>query len=130
MSAPTISQGMWCHIEIPSTDPERTKSFFGDVFGWTFQDVPLGSDGTYTLYMTGEGGIGGGIWNPPEGMPRQMVNYIWVEDLAPIRKKAEKAGGKVLLEEQEVPGTGWFSLIADPDGNVFGAWKQNPEATH
>ena len=127
MAEATIAQGMWCHIEIPAADPEQAKSFYGDVFGWTFQDVPLG-DGTYTLYMTGEGGIGGGIWNPPDGMPRQVINYVNVEDLEPIRQKAVKAGGTVVLPEQEIPGIGWFSLIADPDGNVFGAWKQNPHA--
>ena len=123
------AQGQWCHIEIPSADPGKSKAFYGDVFGWTFQDVPLG-EGTYTLYMTGDGGIGGGIWNPPEGMPRQVINYVNVEDLEPIRRKAEAAGGQVVLPEQEVPGIGWFSLIADPDGNVFGAWKQGPQEGH
>lgn len=127
MAEATIAQGMWCHIEIPSSDPAVAKSFYGDVFGWTFQEVPIG-DTTYHLYHTGEGGIGGGIWNPPEGMPRQMINYINVEEIGPIAERVAANGGAVLVPEQEVPGIGWFSILADPDGNPFGVWKQGAHA--
>ena len=127
MAEATIAQGMWCHIEIPSSDTAKAKSFYGDVFGWTFQEVPI-EESTYHLYFTGEGGIGGGIWDPPEGMPRQTINYINVEKIEPIVAAAEKKGGTVLVPKQEIPGIGWFSILTDPDGNLFGVWKQNPEA--
>jgi hypothetical protein len=120
-----MTQGMWCHIEIPSKDTAKAKAFYSDVFGWKFTDFPMG-DHTYSLYETAEGGIGGGIWDPPQGVPRQMINYINVDEIEPIQKAAEAKGGKVVMPIQEVPGTGWFSLISDPDGNVFGVWKQNP----
>jgi predicted enzyme related to lactoylglutathione lyase len=123
--APTITQGMYCHIEIPSNDPTKAKGFYGDLFGWQFTDMPMG-EGTYSLYMTAEGGIGGGIWNPPDGMPRQIINYIAVDEIEPVVEKAEAGGGKVVMPTVELPGIGWFSLIADPDGNVFGIWKDNP----
>ena len=126
MADGTMANGMWCHIEIPTKNAEKSKSFYGNLFGWTFQDVPMG-DKNYTLYFTGNGGIGGGIFDPPEGVPRQMVSYINVEEIEPIVEKAEKNGGKVLIPKQEVPGTGWFALVADPDGNAFGVWKQNPQ---
>ncbi len=48
MSEPNMAPGMWCHIEIPSNDPEKSKAFCGGVFGWTFQDMPM-DGGTYTL---------------------------------------------------------------------------------
>ncbi len=124
--APTIQQGMWCHVEIPSTDNEASKRFYGGLFGWKFQDVPMG-EGTYTLYFTGQGGIGGGIWNPPQGMPRQTINYVAVDEIEPIVAQVEEHGGKVLLPKQEVQGVGWLSLIADPDGNVFGIWKDGEQ---
>ena len=120
---PMPKPGQWCHIEIPTSDAEASKEFYGNVLGWTFQDVPMG-EGTYTLYMTGDGGIGGGIWSPPDDVPPQVVNYAWVEDLATTCAKIEASGGRVLIAEREVPGTGWLSLVADPDGNVFGLWKQ------
>jgi predicted enzyme related to lactoylglutathione lyase len=33
------------------------------------------------------------------------------------------AGGKILVEEQEVPRMGKFSLFTDPEGRMMGLWK-------
>lgn len=116
-------QGNWCHIEIPSTDIAKGKAFYTNVFGWTFQDVPMG-DKTYSLYSTPQGGMGGGLWDPPEGIPRTMINYITVDDIEAVGAAAEKNGGRIIMPQEDIPGIGSFSLIADPDGNVFGVWLQ------
>lgn len=126
MSHPIPATGTWCHIEIPSTDPDRAKAFYSELFGWTFQDMPM-PEGTYTVYMTREGAVGGGIWNPPEGMPRQTVNYVAVDDLAASVAGVKANGGQVYLERQDVPGMGSFSIVADPDGNCFGLWQGAPQ---
>ncbi len=54
-----------------------------------------------------------------------MSFYIDVDDLAAYRTKITDAGGKVVVEEQEVPGMGSFALFSDPDGRVLGIWKNN-----
>lgn len=126
MAQATVDQGIWCHVEIPSSDPAVAKAFYGEVFGWTFKDVPMPT-GTYTLYETHEGGIGGGIWDPPAGMPRMMINYINVEEIEPVVESVEENGGQVLVPAQEVPGVGWFCIVGDPDGNPVGLWKQTEE---
>jgi hypothetical protein len=41
----------------------------------------------------------------------------------PGRKKIVAAGGKIHVEEQEVPGMGWLSLFTDPEGRMMGLWK-------
>ena len=44
----------------------------------------------------------------------------------PIDAKLEKvvaAGGKIHVEEQEVPGMGSFILFTDPEGRMMGLWK-------
>jgi predicted enzyme related to lactoylglutathione lyase len=46
-----------------------------------------------------------------------------VDDLAAYRTKITDAGGKIVVEEQAVPGMGAFTLFADPDGRVMGMWK-------
>ena len=120
MAEPVMKEGVWCHIEIPSSDPKKSKSFYGEVFGWKFQDMP-GMD--YSTYETREGGIGGGLWNPPPGMPRQVVNYILVNEIEPVLQKIGRNGGKTIKEKTEIPHAGWFALVTDPDGNLFGIWK-------
>lgn len=80
----------------------------------------------YQMVETGgQGGINGGIMKPErEGpWPGNMTLYIDVEDLAAYRKRVQDAGGKILIEEQDVDGMGTFSLVADPDGRPIGLWK-------
>ena len=52
-----------------------------------------------------------------------MAFYVAVDDLAAYRAKVVEAGGKIIVEEQQVPGMGSFALFADPDGRVTGMWK-------
>jgi uncharacterized protein len=111
------------HWELMSKDPAKVSSFYEKVFAWKIKDMP---EMNYRLVDTGgEGGINGGILKPEhEGpWPGNMTLYIDVDDLASYREKVVGAGGKILIEEQEVPGMGAFSLFADPEGRMMGLWK-------
>lgn len=55
--------------------------------------------------------------------PGNMTLYIDVEDLAAYCKKIVAAGGKIQVEEQEVPGMGAFSLFTDTEGRIMGIGK-------
>jgi len=60
----------------------------------------------YRLVETGgEGGINGGIMKPKGGAwPGNVAFYIDDDDLGVYCEKKKKAGGKVIVERQEVPG--------------------------
>ena len=117
---PGMTHGAWCHIEIPSASVDSAKKFYGGMFGWTFTDVP---EMKYTLYSSGNGELGGGFFNPPEGVPRQITNYITVTDLDAASKKVPELGGRIHSERMEVPGMGWFRIVSDPEGNSIGLWQ-------
>jgi hypothetical protein len=111
------------HFELWSQTPQKVSAFYRQAFGWHVEAMPSMD---YHLVQTGsELGIGGGIMTPPhEGpWPGNMSFYIAVDDLAAYRKKVQQAGGKILVEEQEVPGMGSFALFSDPDARVVGIWK-------
>ncbi|MHC4136136.1 MAG: VOC family protein [Planctomycetota bacterium] len=118
MQQPPI--GAWCHIEIAAQDVDRAKKFYGECFGWKFQDMP---EMAYHLYTTGEGGLGGGLMKAEPGFPNHMVNYICVDDLDAATHRVENNGGKVVKPRTEVPQAGWFTLVNDPEGNLFGLWE-------
>ena len=110
------------HWEFWSKDPSKVSDFYSKVFDWKIQPIP-GMD--YHFVDTQGGGINGGIMKPQEGpWPGNMAFYIDVDDLGSYRQRITDAGGKIIVEEQEVPGMGSFSLFADPDGRVLGIWKQ------
>jgi hypothetical protein len=111
------------HWEMMSKDPAKVSAFYEKVFGWTIKHMP---EMDYHLVETGgEGGINGGIFQPQrEGpWPGNMTLYINVDDLAAFRKKIVAAGGKICVEEHQVPGMGAFSLFTDPEGRMMGLWK-------
>ena len=59
--------GSVAHLEIRSTDPEKTKAFYNRVFGWKFQDMPAMN---YTMWEA-PSGMGGGLKarKPASGHP-------------------------------------------------------------
>ena len=122
---PVMLHGVICHVEIPSDDVGSAKRFYADVFGWTFLEMPMGEGKTYTGYQTRQGGIGGGIMTPPPGAPKQIVNYILVNDIAPVLEQVRRAGGDVVTPMMQVADAGWLAHFTDPDGNLLGLWKQN-----
>jgi predicted enzyme related to lactoylglutathione lyase len=117
---PGMKHGAFCHIEIPAASVDAAKRFYGGMFGWKFTDLP---EMKYTLYNAGEGEIAGGFFNPPEGTPRMITNYITVSDLEAAAKKVPELGGRVCTERMEVPGMGWFRIVNDPEGNSVGLWQ-------
>jgi uncharacterized protein len=115
------------HWELLSREPAKVAAFYEKVFDWKIQHRP---ELNYRLVETGgAGGINGGIIKPdhPEPWPGNMTVYIDVDDLAAYRKKVVEAGGKLLIEEQAVPGMGAFCLFTDPDGRMMGLWKQGAQ---
>lgn len=111
------------HWELWSKNAETISDFYSKVFGWEIQHIP---DMNYRIVQTGgTGGINGGIMTPREGpWPGNMAFYVAVDDLVAYGKKVVEAGGKIIVDQQQVPGMGAFSLFEDPDGRVMGMWKQ------
>ena len=111
------------HWELMSKEPAKIADFYARIFDWKIDERP---ELNYRIVDTGaEAGINGGILRPQrEGpWPGNMLFYIAVDDLAAYRRKVVAAGGKIHVEEQEVPGMGTFSLFTDPEGRMMGLWK-------
>ena len=111
------------HFEMMSRDPAGVSEFYAKVFGWKVQNHP---EVNYRVLNTESNtGISGGILKPErEGpWPGNQIFYVAVDDLKKYNRMIEAAGGKVCVEEQEVPGMGWLSLFTDPEGRMNGLWR-------
>ena len=111
------------HWELWSKDAEGVAEFYKKVFDWNITHMP---EMSYRMVDTGGGGINGGIMTPDKSgpWPGNMAFYIDVNDLDAYGKKITDAGGKIIVDKQQVPGMGSFSLFADPEGRVLGIWKR------
>jgi predicted enzyme related to lactoylglutathione lyase len=108
------------HFEFMTDDPEKTKAYYGKVFSWEFDDKTMPG---YTLIRTGLK-PGGGVIKRPESCPHPVLNcYFEVESIMATIDKAESAGGKVIVPKTEIPDTGWYAMIADPDGICVGLYE-------
>jgi uncharacterized protein len=91
------------HVELSTTDVAKAKTFYGKLFDWKLEDVPIG-DSTYTMVRVGEGTGGGLMKQPIPGAPSAWLAYVQVDDLEAATSKAKSLGAKVMQEEVEVMG--------------------------
>lgn len=110
------------HVELMTTDVGKAKSFYGKLFDWKLEDMPM-HDMTYTLIRVGEGTGGGLMKNPTPGAPSSWLAYVLVDDVKAATDKARSLGASVMKDVTEVDGVGSFSLITDPTGAMLGLWQ-------
>jgi hypothetical protein len=110
------------HVELNTTDVSAAKAFYGKLFDWKLEDVPM-PEGQYTLIKVGEGTGGGLMKHPVPGAPSAWLAYVLVDDIEAATKKAKSLGATVMKDVTEVMGMGWLSIIVDPTGAALGLWK-------
>jgi predicted enzyme related to lactoylglutathione lyase len=104
------------HAEIRSKDPDATRVFFGEMFGWTY------SDGAYPGYTFVDTGVEGALptaISPLQGDADQVLFFVGVEDVESALEQAERLGGRIVQPPQTVPGV-TFGVFADPQGHLVG----------
>jgi predicted enzyme related to lactoylglutathione lyase len=109
------------HVELNTRDLGTSKKFYSGLFDWKLEEMTGGGD--YSIINVGEGTGGGMMKNPVPGMPDFWLPYILVDDVKASTKKAQSLGATVHKDVTEVPGMGWFSVLADPTGAAFGLWQ-------
>jgi hypothetical protein len=110
------------HVELGTTDPAKAKAFYGKLFNWTMEDVPMGPD-TYTMIKVGDGTGGGLMKHPVPGAPSAWLSYVQVDDIQAATKKAKSLGANIMKDVTEVMGMGSISVLIDPTGAALGLWQ-------
>src|SRR5947207_686896 len=111
------------HVELATTDVDKAKAFYGKLFDWKLEDMPMGPAGNYTMIGVGSGTGGAMLKHPVPGAPSAWLAYVQVDDIAAATAKAKSLGATVMKDVTEVMGAGWLSIIIDPTGAALGLWK-------
>jgi len=117
--------GVPCWIDTMQRDPQAAVTFYGDLFGWEFEDVmPPESPARYYVGRI-RGGDVAAVGSQPEGGPQAAAwnTYIWVEDADETAAKVRAAAGTVLMKPDEVGDSGRMAVFADPAGAAFRVWQ-------
>jgi uncharacterized protein len=105
-------------FEVGTDDPETTKRFYGEMFGWTFGQTNVPDYCTATT--PGADALPGGVLNTGGRFPNYATFYIVVEDVNAALAKAEELGGKTLLPPTTTSDGLMSAQLHDPAGNQIG----------
>ncbi len=119
------------HFEIHATDPGVLRTFYQEVFGWTFQKW---GEAEYWVINTGDepDGVNGGLTvrsgaPAADGGVNAYVAVIGVGDCQGYFDRAVAAGAAaVAMPPTAMPGVGVLAYLKDPDGNLFGIIEPEP----
>jgi predicted enzyme related to lactoylglutathione lyase len=104
--------------ELATSDLAKAKAFYAAVFGWGW-----GGSADYAEAQVSGRSVAGvrprGSDMPVE-IPDHWLVYFGTADLDADTAKAQELGGTVLVPVTEIPGTGRFAVVADPQGASFG----------
>ena len=112
--------GALCWNELCTRDPARAAKFYGDLFGWTHEAMPM-PEFEYTVFKRGGQPAGGAMPIQAEwgDVPPQWGVYFAVEDCDACAATAIRLGGSVLSPPSDIPGVGRYAVLRDPQGANF-----------
>jgi uncharacterized protein len=105
--------------DLLTPDPAESATFYGDLFGWTTQEIP--GAGGYRVIRNGERSNGGMMPHPGGATPTAWVPYFGHDDVTRAVDLIGDLGGRVLAGPMQVA-AGTIALVADPQGAVFSVW--------
>jgi predicted enzyme related to lactoylglutathione lyase len=107
--------------ELSTSDLAKSKAFYSEVFGWGW-----GGSDDYA-----EGQVDGrticGVMPRPDTMPAEVPDnwlvYFGVDDVDAELERAQGLGASVAVAAMDIPGTGRFAVLLDPQGAAFAIFK-------
>jgi predicted enzyme related to lactoylglutathione lyase len=109
------------HFEINAQNAAATQQFYRDLFGWGIDADNPQNYGMIDTKTKGTG-INGGIGPSQDG--RSFVTfYVETDDPHSMLAKAERLGGRRVMEPMDAGQGLIYALFADPEGNVIGLAK-------
>ena len=111
-------------VEIPATDLERAKTFYGAIFDIDVQGLDLGElrFGFLPMQPGGPNATGALVTHPTMYAPSQSgaLVYFGVHDIEAVLARIETAGGRVIQRKKEVGEFGYVAFFEDCEGNRIG----------
>ncbi len=104
------------YVEFPVTDVQDAKRFYGDIFGWTFQDY----GDRYASFNCGN--LTGGFAKAESVQRGGALVVLYAKDLAEMERRITDAGGRIVRPAFEFPGGRRFHFT-DPSGNELAVWS-------
>jgi uncharacterized protein len=113
--------GTFCWVDLSTSDADGAKAFYGELFGWEFEDSEMPGGGVYTMCHV-QGDAVAAIVQQDE-QPGHWNNYVTVVSADETAAKAKQLGANVFEEPFDVLEAGRMAVFADPSGAMLCAWQ-------
>ncbi len=119
-SAPT---GAPCWVDLFTSDTNRARSFYGELFGWTAEQA--GEEfGGYINFSKDGHMVAGCMGNDgSSGMPDLWSVYLATDDAEATIAAATGHGGQVIVPAMPVGELGSMAVMIDAGGAAIGTWQ-------
>ncbi|MFF1722678.1 VOC family protein [Streptomyces sviceus] len=115
-------EGVPCWVDAQLPDVAAGKRFYGELFGWTFQDRPDANGGA--VWALHKGRPVAALAHKTDGrMPTVWTVHFATPDIEGLADRIWAAGGQVVTAPVPVGELGKSALVTDPEGAVFGLWE-------
>ncbi len=124
-----FTPGTFIWADLATSDQDAAKRFYGELFAWKADDMPVGEDGGPVYSMMLRDGkhvaaISAQQQSQQEaGVPPLWNSYISVESVDASAARAAELGGAVQAAPFDVMDAGRMAVIADPQGAFFMIWE-------
>ncbi|MER5297924.1 VOC family protein [Streptomyces lasiicapitis] len=118
-----FAEGVPCWVDAMLPDVEGGKRFYGELFGWTFDEGAGEEYGNYVQASLGGEPVAALAPKRDGRMPTAWTVYLATPDAAALAGRIGRAGGQMIMDPMPVGPFGTMGLAADPEGAVFGLWQ-------
>jgi predicted enzyme related to lactoylglutathione lyase len=121
--------GCFTWNELGTKDPETAAAFYGDLFGWTYDEQDMGPMGVYRTIKNGER-MNGGIRKQSEQeaeVPPNWLVYFTTEDIDAAVGQVGELGGQVMMPPTDLPMGARIAVLTDPQGAAFALFQGEVE---
>jgi predicted enzyme related to lactoylglutathione lyase len=115
--------GAPCWIELYTSDTERGRAFYGELFGWKSEAAGPEYGGYINFFLDGES-VAGCMHNDGQsGTPDVWSIYLATDDAQKTNAAAEANGAQIIVPPMEVGDLGVMGVLADVGGAAIGMWE-------
>jgi uncharacterized protein len=120
--------GQFTWYELTTPDVDAAIKFYPRFMGWGTQSY----DKDYTMWTSGGVPIAGIFRLNDElrakGVPPNWMPYVEVDNVDATANKARSLGASVVAGPEDIPGTGRYAVIQDPQGATIGLYKSSVQS--
>lgn len=115
----TYPEGVPCWVDAELPDVEAGKRFYGELFGWEFEEAHGSS-----VWALLDGDRVASLAPKSDGrMPTVWTVSFATADARALGRRITEAGGQLVMAPFPVGDLGTAALAADPEGAVFALWQ-------